>query len=639
MKLPHQFQRYLLLELIASGGMAQVYRAKSEGLGGFEKTVAVKIIQPHYSTDREFINMLIDEAKITAQLSHPNIVQVIDLFEHENLYAIVMEYIEGRDLRRIITKGQEVGKPILLPDAVFIAWGAANALDYAHGKADDEGHPLGIVHRDISPQNILVSFKGEIKLVDFGIAKAARRFSETQAGALKGKFAYMSPEQAEGSETDHRSDIFSLGVVLYEMATGTRLFKGDSDMSTLRKVLDTQVPPPARVHPGFPFELEQVIISCLNRDPRERFQKVEDFRDHLIQYLISSGRHLDPSPLAVYLQEIFSPEMQQKKRQAREEKTQVEKTPTPDKVVPAAPTPPRQAPVESPPVHSREDWVESSSFTEIPFEPTSTKTPTPEKSPAPPPPVEEKKPPAPRPAPSRRPVPQREPRSFPVGLVAGFVLAAAVGTGLWLWLTREAKESAPTPTAARTQKVLIPPPPSLPPETPGLVPAGGPQPSPPEPGANIADTTAAPAPPSPPGKPASAVSLTELKNALTAPSETVEPSAPAPSPAATSPSSPPPGAEPSPPGREVQTVKPTEDLSPVILPGEPGVLFLNILPWAIVYIDGEQKGRNTPIVGLETSPGIHIIRVVNPELEVDYTSTFEVQPGEIVRHIIDLTAD
>ena len=682
MKLPCQFDRYELIELIASGGMAQVYRARSQGPGGFEKTVAVKIIQPHYSSDQEFINMLIDEAKITAKLDHPNIVKVIDLFAHENRHAIVMEYIEGKDLRQIITMGQDTERPISLDNAVFIAWGVANALDYAHRKLNEAGQSLEIVHRDVSPQNILISYQGEIKLADFGIAKAARRFSETQAGTLKGKFAYMSPEQAEGLDLDHRSDIFSLGVVLYEMATGIRLFHADSDISTLRKVLDAQVPLPSRVRPGFPFELEQGILSCLARDPRERFQNASDLRDHLIQHLISSGRHLDPSPLGRYVHELSTkPAPPRRERPEKLEKTQAEKpspaaskevsssppAPAPDRVPDTSSppdTPPPPHPDASPSDSFSDEWpsdiaiergiataptAPSSESSIEPESPSSPATPpleagsepptapTPrvraERPPGPPPttrPISVKKPTAIHEERRKFPPPQKsERRSFPIGRFPAFLLGILVVTGLWVW--RGGDDKKPSPPKIETQtpvkQVTIPPPP---PRTSAPSPeAEGATPQPPGDPAATADSPD-------PGEELSAVSLSDLKKTLTAPPESGKiPAAPEKEPGKTAVSQ----TEPSPPGDEVETVKPPEPPSPVILPGEPGVLFMNILPWAVVYIDGEKKGRNTPIVGLEVSPGIHIIRVTNTELKVDYTTTLEIEPGEIARQIIDLTSE
>ncbi|MCA9689515.1 MAG: serine/threonine protein kinase, partial [Myxococcales bacterium] len=228
-----QFGPYKLVERISVGGMAEVYKAVETGVEGFERTVAVKRILPHIAEDEEFITMFKDEAKIAGQLTHSNIAQIYNLGQQDDSFYIAMEYVAGKDARSIFTRCQQKNRPMPLAQACFIVMKVCEGLDYAHNKKDKQGRSLNIVHRDVSPPNILVSYDGEVKLIDFGVAKAAGRVSRTQAGILKGKFGYMSPEQVRGMPLDRRSDVFALGVVLYELLTGTRLFQGETDFATL----------------------------------------------------------------------------------------------------------------------------------------------------------------------------------------------------------------------------------------------------------------------------------------------------------------------------------------------------------------------------------------------------------------------
>ena len=279
------FGEYLLLDLIAMGGMAEVFQAKRKGVEGFEKIVAVKRILPHLSTNKGFVEMFIDEAKMVAGLSHPNIVQIFELGKIDDSYFIAMEFVDGMDLRTILTRVREKG---IIPDvdlAALVASKLGSALEYAHRQCDAEGKPLRIVHRDVSPQNILISNEGEVKLVDFGIAKAAIKASHTDSGSLRGKLLYMSPEQAWGRAIDNRSDIFSLGVVLFEMLTGRTLFTGDSEMSILERVREARIIPPSTLNPAVPIELEAVVTRALRKDPEERYPDASEMLVHLDSYL------------------------------------------------------------------------------------------------------------------------------------------------------------------------------------------------------------------------------------------------------------------------------------------------------------------------------------------------------------------
>lgn len=279
------YGRYVLLERVAVGGMAEVFRAKRRGVEGFEKVVAVKRILPHLSSNKDFVEMFIDEAKMVASLSHPNIAQIFDLGKIDDSYYIAMEFVEGRDLRTILSRAREQETRLGVDLAALIAARVGAALEYAHRHRDDEGNELHIVHRDVSPQNILVSNEGEVKLVDFGIARAATKASHTDSGSLRGKLLYMSPEQAWGKPLDKRSDIFSLGAVFFEAMTGHSLFSGNSEMSILERVREARFLNPSSLNPAVPIELEAVATRALQKVPDDRYQNAGEMLLDLDTYL------------------------------------------------------------------------------------------------------------------------------------------------------------------------------------------------------------------------------------------------------------------------------------------------------------------------------------------------------------------
>ncbi len=298
------FGRYQLLEKIAAGGMAEVYKARMRGEEGFEKIVAIKRILPHMADNDDFITMFIDEAKLAAQLTHPNIIHIYDLGKVDQYHYIAMEYVEGKDLRSILKLGAEKGYPLPTELALFIAAKIANALDYAHRRVGLDGKELDLVHRDVSPQNVLISFEGDIKLCDFGIAKAATKVGQTQAGALKGKLQYMSPEQAWGKKVDRRTDIFSLGIVLGEMLTGERMFNGDTDLTILEQVRDARVEPPSLKNPEVPKKVDQIVLKALAKSPADRYQNASEFEKELNSVLYSFQPAPGPADLAIYMHRL-----------------------------------------------------------------------------------------------------------------------------------------------------------------------------------------------------------------------------------------------------------------------------------------------------------------------------------------------
>jgi serine/threonine protein kinase len=283
-------QRYRVIEKIAAGGMAEVYRAESAGLEGFKKTVAIKRVLPHLSQKKEFIGMFLDEARLSAALSHSNVVQVFDIGVGDDTYFIVMEYVDGANLKAVIEHRKLIGRPLPVETACFITLRTCEGLAYAHEAMDALGQPLGIVHRDVSPPNVLITRHGEVKVVDFGLAKANSQLESSEPGIIKGKFSYLSPEAALGESVDHRTDIFAAGIILWEMITGTRLFMGDSDLATVRQVQAARVPPLSQFVKDVPPALEQIVARSLAREPQARYQTARDFGRDLNRVLFQLGR-------------------------------------------------------------------------------------------------------------------------------------------------------------------------------------------------------------------------------------------------------------------------------------------------------------------------------------------------------------
>jgi TonB family protein len=303
-----KFGQYVLIEKIATGGMAEVWKARMRGVEGFQKIVAIKKILPHLSDNQDFIEMFVDEAKLAAQLNHNNIIHIYDLGKIQSSYYIAMEYIDGFDLKAILRRGQERDHPMTVELALFIASKLASALDYAHRKKDFEEKEMGLVHRDVSPQNVLVSQEGDIKLCDFGIAKAASKASHTQAGALKGKLQYMSPEQAWGRHIDRRSDIFALATVLFEMLTNRKLFTGDNELSILEQVREARVQPPSLHNDEVTADIDKIVIKALQKDPANRYQTAGEMARDLDAVLYSFRPTPTSADLAIYMHRLSSPE-------------------------------------------------------------------------------------------------------------------------------------------------------------------------------------------------------------------------------------------------------------------------------------------------------------------------------------------
>lgn len=295
------FGKYKLLEPLGRGGMAEVYRALSVGAAGFKRPVVIKRILPSLAANRQFVDMFIKEASIAASLDHPNIVQVFDLGEDNGDLFMVLEYVPGLDLGTIVQRFAETGRRLPHQIVAFLAVDICKALECAHDHHDADGSPSPVIHRDVSPQNVLISMAGTVKLADFGLAMAMTDARVTLPGIIKGKLGYLSPEQALGSrELDVRSDLFSLGVVLYEAIAGRRLFEGDSPGDTIRRVRDVRFQSLSRVAPQVPDQLVDLIHKLLSKDPEGRPSSAREVRKVLARYL----RHVHPPVDATALASI-----------------------------------------------------------------------------------------------------------------------------------------------------------------------------------------------------------------------------------------------------------------------------------------------------------------------------------------------
>jgi serine/threonine-protein kinase len=312
--------RYTITERLDQGGMAEVFRGVAESMEGFKKNVAIKRILPSLTKNQKFISMFLDEARLSLFLQHANIVQVFDISRTpDNAYFLVMEYVDGCNLKGLIERQKQKNKRIEPAHAIYLMMECCKALSYAHGLENPEtNEPLGIVHRDISPPNILLSKQGEVKLVDFGLAKANSQIESTDPGVVKGKFSYLSPEAASGIEVDHRADVFAVGIILWELLTGRRLFYGDTDYQTVEQVRQARVPSIAALNPEVEAELEGVVRKALAREPDERYQNAADLADALAQYLFSRRMKVTSRDIAALVRDTQMELMRKRSSEPKE---------------------------------------------------------------------------------------------------------------------------------------------------------------------------------------------------------------------------------------------------------------------------------------------------------------------------------
>jgi serine/threonine-protein kinase len=301
--------------------MAEVFVAESAGIEGFKKQVAIKRVLPALSGKKRFIAMFLDEARLSAHLTHSNVAQVFDIGVGDNAYFIVMEYVDGADLKAVLDYVRKSGRTLSPEHVAYIAAKICEGLAYAHEREGSDGQPLHIIHRDVSPPNVLITKHGEVKIVDFGLAKATSQLEKSEAGMVKGKFGYLSPEAAEGLAIDHRTDLFAVGILLWEMLAGRRLFVGETDFETVKQVRDAQVPDLRRINPNVPDELDRIIRRSLAKDPAARYASARDLGKDLTAWLFRHGRPVTAWDIA----ELVRASVAQKKRTAPEKSSIIDK--------------------------------------------------------------------------------------------------------------------------------------------------------------------------------------------------------------------------------------------------------------------------------------------------------------------------
>lgn len=303
-QLPSQFGKYSIVDHLATGGMAEVYLARAGGLQGFEKLVVLKRVRPDVST-AETTESFLDEARLVATLEHPNIAHVHEIGVVNGSYFFVMEYVAGGDLRQLMQRAAEAGRRLRLADALYIIVQVCEALHYAHEKLDSDGKPLKIVHRDVSPSNVLLSHDGAVKVCDFGVAKATSRVHETKGGALKGKYAYMSPEQCRGRVLDRRSDVFSIGILLYELTTLQQLFTAESEFDLMREIIEAPVRPPSEVVVDYPPDLERIVMRALAKEREQRYSSAQALQLDLEEFAREHKLALSSVSVTKLMAELF----------------------------------------------------------------------------------------------------------------------------------------------------------------------------------------------------------------------------------------------------------------------------------------------------------------------------------------------
>ena len=312
---PYKMGKYLLLERLATGGMAEVYRAKATGASGFEKHLAIKRILPDHLEDDSFRKMFETEARIGSSLTHSNIVQILDFVKFGETFLLVMEFVNGKNLRQVINKLKKLQYSLPLECAIFIANEICKGLEYAHSKKDDfTGQPQNIIHRDMSPQNIMLSYDGLVKIVDFGIANWKDKLEQTKSGVIKGKFGYMSPEQAGGEPISNLTDIFSTGIIFWELLTGRRLFTGENDISTLRLIQDCVVPRPSQFNPKVTPDLERIVLKSLSKNVSQRYQSAGAMQRQIQEHLNKHYPSFRENELANMMQRLFKEEIDSEKK-------------------------------------------------------------------------------------------------------------------------------------------------------------------------------------------------------------------------------------------------------------------------------------------------------------------------------------
>ncbi len=657
--------------------MAEIFRAKARGAADFEKIVAIKRILPQMADDQEFVDMFIDEAKTVAQLSHANICQIFEFGHQDGTYFIALELVEGKDLKQVMVMRRRQGQAAPLPMVLAIMGKVCEALEYAHNCKTPQGEPMNIVHRDVSPQNVLVSYLGSVKLIDFGIAKAMGRLTKTSAGNIKGKFSYMSPEQVSAKPTiDHRSDIFACGTVLWEALTNKRLFKAENEIVTMQMVRKAEIQPPSEVNPDLPKGIDRIVLRALAREPGQRYQGAGDLLDDLEQFAAQSDNVCTSRQLARWMKEVFAADY--KKSRTRKESNEVvmlgeaNRKPAVEDSQPSlsaqVPAPEdtgqsQQREISQPSVpNAQAPWHEQSQSGISHVGVTGPGTGSYSGS---------------YPGSDMSGSYERAPRrrSSKAPLYFGIVLAAILlGSAAAFFLTRPPKES-PTPdkkapvVASNTSQPKATAPPVAPEKaatpTPDVPEKTTPDETPPPATAEGGDEVTA-APETGDGKrrkrrrrrgessEARAAAMEAAMARATAMAKTTSDEAkpkdtPAPvtktdpTPAKVEPKAPdpPPKAPTPPPVEEKKPAPPPEktkaDPPPVAAPQEKGSLVIASKPWAKVIVDGRETGLNTPIPpgkAIKLSPGKHWVTLIAEGKKFSYSVI--IRPGKITRLIKNL---
>jgi serine/threonine protein kinase len=299
-------QRYRIQEKLDVGGMAEIYLANAHSVGGIEKQVAIKRVLPNLVQNKRFVAMFLDEARVSMKLTHANIVQVFDVGRADGTYFIVMEYVDGHNLRQLLQRIVETSYDLPIHYAAYIIMEVCKGLAHAHDQLDPQGESLGIVHRDVSPPNVLLSKAGEVKITDFGLAKAVTQLEITDPGIVKGKYSYLSPEAADGKEVDHRADLFAVGILLWETLCKRRLFQGKTDLETVELIRQAEIPSIRVFNPNVTVELEEIVNKALARDKNQRWHSARDLGDALADFLFSNHLKVTNYDLAEMLTEIFN---------------------------------------------------------------------------------------------------------------------------------------------------------------------------------------------------------------------------------------------------------------------------------------------------------------------------------------------
>jgi tRNA A-37 threonylcarbamoyl transferase component Bud32 len=303
---PANFGKYEIITHLASGGMADIFLSRARGIEGFEKLAIIKRIRQDRAFDKKMVELFLDEARLAASLQHPNIVQVFEFGIVEGSYFLAMEYVHGEDVAGVLKRMRDTHGSIPIAEVLSIVVGVCQGLHYAHECVGHDGKHLGVVHRDISPSNVLISYGGGVMITDFGIAKATGRSTQTTTGAVRGKLAYMSPEQCRGLTLDRRSDIFAIGTLLHELSTGKSLFSGTSDFEVMKRIVEDPIRPPSTQVPGYPRELDRIVLKALGRDPQQRYATAREMQLDIERFALEQKLPISSARLAGFMELQFA---------------------------------------------------------------------------------------------------------------------------------------------------------------------------------------------------------------------------------------------------------------------------------------------------------------------------------------------